>query len=160
LNIRSLVTRSRHLSSGRESVMNTLNRFLWCMDRNDPDTFASLFTDDGTLEITKTNKIYDSPLLIKGFCSDIYTKFSPALHLVSLSLLPLLIPYQESNFVINIDSASSRATNESYWWSQLGGEVMSTGFHYDELVFEKNRWLFKRRVTTHHWTKAGGFESR
>jgi hypothetical protein len=86
LNFRSLVTRSRHLSSGRESVMNTLNRFLWCMDRNDPDTFASLFTDDGTLEITKTNKIYNSPLLIKGFCSDIYTKFSPALHLVSLSL--------------------------------------------------------------------------
>jgi hypothetical protein len=83
LNFRSLVTRSRHLSSGRESVMNTLNRFLWCMDRNDPDTFASLFTDDGTLEITKTNKIYDSPLLIKAFCSDIYPKFSPALHLVS-----------------------------------------------------------------------------
>jgi hypothetical protein len=63
------------------------------MDRNDPDTFVSLFTDDGVIEVIKTKKIYDTPLLIKGLCSEIYTKFTPALHFVSLLACLLFLTF-------------------------------------------------------------------
>ena len=56
--------------------------------------------------------------------------------------------------------------NKSYWYALHGNEIISTGFHYDELILssESNSssshpiWLFKHRIIRHHWTKSNGFE--
>lgn len=59
------------------------------------------------------------------------------------------------------------ARNKSYWYAVNGGEIISTGFHEDQLILttpshSKNDhtpvWLFQHRIIRHHWTKSGGFE--
>jgi hypothetical protein len=69
--------------SNYHQIMNTMNKFLWSMDRGDQDEFAGLFTQDGKIEVTKTKAIYDSPEKLKKLCSDRFAQFSPAIHLVS-----------------------------------------------------------------------------
>lgn len=61
------------------------------MDRNDSETFATLFTSDGKIEIKKTKLIFDSPEKLKKLCSNIYNQFSPALHLVLTHLDSLML---------------------------------------------------------------------
>jgi hypothetical protein len=86
---------SSHSSSSSSShyflISNSINHLLWCMDHNDPETFASLFTSDGLVEIVKTNTRYNSKDQLKGLCSGIYSKFYPALHFVSVISLSFSI---------------------------------------------------------------------
>ena len=43
----------------------------------------------------------------------------------------------------------------------LGGDIVSTGAHEDELIKCPNTglWRFQKRIIKHHWTKDGGFET-
>ena len=53
--------------------------------------------------------------------------------------------------------AGGEICNTSYWKALHGGEVFSTGRHFD--VFIKNKdgnWLCKERVIQHVWTKDDG----
>jgi hypothetical protein len=66
--------------------------------------------------------------------------------------------------VIHLDLQSGIAKNKSYWYAQKGGQVISSGFHYDELVLSHQnsepKWLFRQRIIKHHWTLTGGFEEQ
>lgn len=164
-------------------IHNQLNKILWCMDTNDSNNFANLFTNNGSIEIIKINKTFQTHNELKNLCSNLYTNFYPALHFVSfflkfihlfifINIIHLLIYYsfiylfQESNIVIEFDEKDPLlARNKSYWYALHGNEIISTGFHFDEFIFTTNShhinhptWLFQRRIIRHHWTKNGGFE--
>lgn len=123
------------------------------MDTNDSNNFANLFTNNGSIEIIKINKTFQTHNELKNLCSNLYTNFYPALHF-------------ESNIVIEFDEKDPLlARNKSYWYALHGNEIISTGFHFDEFIFTTNShhinhptWLFQRRIIRHHWTKNGGFE--
>lgn len=143
-------SKNRNLvNSGHFAITNTLHQLLFAMDRNDPELFASLFTPNGSCEIKKSGLIVTGSDRLKNLCTTIHTKFRPALHM-------------ESNVVLDISEAGT-ARNKSYWYAVLGGEIMSTGFHYDDIVLFTNEdgiasWKIERRVIEHLWTKEGGFE--
>ena len=63
-------------------IVNTINSFLLCIDKNKSDHFANLFTDNGTCEIVKAGAFVSGRESLKGLCDSLYTRFSPALHMV------------------------------------------------------------------------------
>ena len=135
-------------------ITNTLHRVLFAMDSNDHELFASSFTEDGVCEVKKSGLIVKGRSDLKNFCNTIHLKFKPALHI-------------ESNVIVNIRSENNaaRATTKSYWYAILGGDIISTGFHHDELVPSSNddgheTWKLQHRIIEHHWTKSGGFEEK
>jgi hypothetical protein len=148
---RRLSTQRNVVSNGHLQITNILHQLLFAMDRNDHELFASLFTQNGSCEVKKAGLIVSGSENLGNLCKSIHSKFSPALHM-------------EANVVLDISDIGT-ATNKSYWYAVLGGEIVSTGFHYDSFVLTKNRegtesWKVENRVIEHHWTKEGGFDMK
>mmetsp|Transcript_6059 Transcript_6059/g.9152 ORF Transcript_6059/g.9152 Transcript_6059/m.9152 type:complete len:173 (+) Transcript_6059:50-568(+) len=141
---------SKNISAYRHEIVNIMHEFMWCIDKNEPERFADLFTDTGTVLIAKTGTSVTGRDNLMELCSGLHQRFAPALHF-------------ESNIVLDI-SCDSSASNKSYWYAVLGGDIISTGFHYDQFATTTDIngnlvWKFNHRIVEHHWTKSGGHEN-
>ena len=142
-------------------ITNTVNRIMMAMDAGDGDAFAASFTEDGVCEIAINGARAEGRDALRKLGIGIHAKFAHCRH-------------WEGNVTVR-RSAAGELTNISYWKALDGGEVVSTGTHYDTLVQERVstgakggllamlgvkgghfEWLIKSRRIVHTWTKAAG----
>eukprot|EP00928_Gymnodinium_smaydae_P033560 TRINITY_DN24007_c0_g1_i1.p1 TRINITY_DN24007_c0_g1~~TRINITY_DN24007_c0_g1_i1.p1 ORF type:complete len:206 (+),score=35.88 TRINITY_DN24007_c0_g1_i1:64-681(+) len=129
------------------AIHNTLHVSMRCLDDGNSSLFAALFAEDGRCVIKKTGAEVVGRSALEQLCANLHARFRPALHI-------------ESNIVLTA-LPDGTVANSSYWYALLGGEVISTGRHYDVLVpagNSKKPWLLKHRTIEHVWTKQDDFE--
>jgi hypothetical protein len=143
------------LAHDRFEIADTIHRYAFGLDHGDPDSLASAFTEDATIDFTSAGRKLglDFPVL-RGRDAIVAT------------LVPMLGPLDGSHTTSNlqIEVSGDTATLHAYLMSQhfmpgqgpkCGSDFALLMNRYDaELVRDGTKWRFKRVVIDNAWAQG------
>lgn len=118
---------------------------LQCMDQGTDEAcnqFSELFTVGASLSIPLVGVEKKGTRELETLCKWLHSKFNPCTH-------------WESNVVLRLMEGEV-VNNRSYWKAIKGGDCISVGLHEDEFIQVGGKWLCRKRVIRHLWTKERG----
>ena len=151
----SLATELAHLAYDRSEIADTMYRYAFGLDHGDPDSLASAFTEDATVDFTPGAKKLglEFPVLIGR-------------EMVVQTLIPMLGPLDTSHTASNlqIEVSGDTATLHAYIMSQhfMPGQGPKRGSDYAllmnrydaELVRDGLKWRFRRVIIDNAWAEG------
>jgi uncharacterized protein (TIGR02246 family) len=130
----------------RAQIENLEARYMFALDFQDGDTYASTFTEDGVLDYGPVVKGRDA---IRKFVQDMAKRNADNAAKDTSRLRPSTGRHNITDIVLKVDG--DKATGRAYWFHYSNnnptrtGQLDSFGFYEDEMVKVNGQWLFSKR---------------
>jgi len=145
----------------RAEIENLQARYMFALDFNDADTYASTFTEDGVLDYGPVVKGREA---IRKLIADWGKRAADQAAKDTSGLRPSVGRTNISNIVIKIDG--NKAEGRAYWFAYANNNPKRTatldafGNYEDEMVKVDGKWLFSKRKIYNEqmadWAYKGG----
>lgn len=137
---KDLEARIRDLEAIHE-IMNLEADYAYANDTQDPDLYASVFTEDGVVEMGGLGLRITGRDNLKEYCRAFPLGFAFSMHCM-----------HNPHIAVNGDTAKGRFYWEaSLTWAPTNEAVITGGFSHDEFVKTDQGWKIKEKITTLHY---------